>query len=97
MKSIPQTFPTEPGCYIDGSHGHYAASELLCRFGNIEEQHIGAAYQFDPDSIDGELVCDAADAVIDRWNDSLPDTLVADWEDGEFYVSEITFDTSWLS
>lgn len=89
MQFISHTFPTEPGCYVDGSYGHYAEAELLCRFGNSLEEHIGAAYLKDPDGVDRERVSEAADKVVDRWNEALPEHKLVTWEDGELFIVQL--------
>ena len=92
MSNPPTLFPTEPGCYIDGSHGHYALAELCVRYGNEIEALAGHKYSEDPESIEYDAVVWCADKVEDRWNESLPGGKYAGWEDGEFFVVEISSD-----
>lgn len=81
------TYPDKPGCYIAGNHGHYAVAELCSRYGaSRSEQHVGNCYLADPDDVSHELLVDIADKIEARWNESLPDHLVAGWWDGEFCV-----------
>lgn len=79
-------FPNVEGCYVSGVHGHYGMAVLMESFGNAAEKVWAHAYHTDPESVDFEVMVDASDALLERWNDSLPDELWVGWCDGEVFV-----------
>ena len=78
---------TEPGCYVDGTHGHHAMAQLLRTFSDDPAAlALASAYDDDPSEARLDAVTAFCDALESELNDSLPDGTAAGWLDGEFYI-----------
>ena len=90
----PQHTHITPGCYVDGTWGHYAAArmidvayELGARWDTFHDDRYLADRYLQGKTDELELILEAADAAEDALNSYLPDDMVAHWHDGEFFVS----------
>lgn len=91
-------FPTEPGCYVDGTWGHYALAEMAERFGTCEDAAVASAYrkaEGNDQCVIHDTLANICDLIESDWNASLPSGLMVGWADGELFVGTEEFFGGW--